>query len=127
MLRRSSQGVRAAAVALLCCAACNGDDVTEIDPRCPLVALPLAGTANAPSVVDVVLEVQSTTIAIAMTATDPQGGANLRNVLQTVSVYGGTRCQGPLVVLRDDLVDSGVEETFGTVVVAAQNQALYDA
>ena len=76
---------------------------------------------------DVGLEVQSSGIVVVATATDAQGSANLDSVLQTVGVYPNASCEGTPIPIQDDLVGSGVEETFGTVVEASVNPALYNA
>lgn len=89
--------------------------------------LPLHGAAAGPVVVDVALEVQSTRIVAVATVTDPQGSENLRDVLQSLSVFQDARCQGAPITVRDDVSGSGVEETFGTAVDAAANPSLHGA
>jgi hypothetical protein len=106
-------------------AACG--DEPPAPPLCGTVALPLSASAAAPVVVDVGLEVQSTGIVAVATATDPQGDANLTNVQQTIGVFPDANCAGAAITIQDDLVASGVEETFGTVVDASARVALYNA
>jgi hypothetical protein len=103
-----------------------GEDPTEPNP-CATAPLPLHGTTAGPVVVDVGLEVQSSGIVVVATATDPQGTANLDTPLQSVGVFPDLRCEGVPIVILDDLVGSGIEETFGTVVESAVNPALYNA
>jgi len=68
---------------------------------------------------------QGTGIVVFATATDPQGSADLRDVLQSVGVFPDERCEGAPIVIQDDLVGSGIEETFGTAVEASSKQSLY--
>ena len=104
-----------------------GNDPPAPSALCGTVALPLAGVPAGPVVVEVGLEVQSTGIVAVATATDPQGSANLDNVLQVIGVFPDANCAGAPLTIEDDLVGSGVEETFGTVVDATTRRALYDA
>jgi hypothetical protein len=113
-------------------AACNKDEVTKPDPNnsidtCGTVAMPLSGSADAPSVTDVGLEVQASGIVIVATVTDPQGSPNLLGVNQSIGIFPDDACGGTAIVLVDDIAYSGVEETFGTVVDASANPALYNA
>jgi hypothetical protein len=118
--------VNAWAAVMVFVAACGSDGVMPNDDRCATVALPLSGGANGPTVTEVVLEVQSSVVTLALTATDPQGSDNLRAVTQTARIFTNLRCEGSPIVLTDDIAYSGLEETFGTVVEAAQNRMLYD-
>jgi hypothetical protein len=102
------------------------DDSTSLD-FCQLSALPLRGNADGPTVTAVGLEIQSTEIVLVATATDPQGSANLRDIPQSIGVFPDNRCEGAPLRLEDDLAESGVEETFGTVVTSTGNAALYQA
>ncbi|HEX6134421.1 MAG TPA: hypothetical protein VFZ24_10670 [Longimicrobiales bacterium] len=107
--------------------ACGEDPVIIVD-RCEAVALPLSGSADAPVVTDVGLEVQTGIIVALATATDPQGSANLSNVIQRLGVFPDPpSCRESPLILQDDLAGSGVEESFGTVVDAAANPALFNA
>jgi hypothetical protein len=106
-------------------AACGGDGVQPEDDRCNLQSLPLSGADDGPVLVDVGLEIQAGEgVIIVATATDPQGSENLRDVLQSVGVYPDEGCRGTPRTLLDDLVGSGVEETFGTAVDADTDAAL---
>jgi hypothetical protein len=102
-----------------------GDSTIDSSSECETVALPLAGTANAPTVTDVGLEIQIDAVVLVATAVDPQGDANVQNVPQTIGVFPDDRCAGAPMVLQDDLAYSGVEETFGTVVSSTDNPTLY--
>lgn len=105
-----------------------GDDPTGVVDQCMLESLPLQGTAESPIVTSVVLEAQEGTgIVVHATASDPQGDADLEDVVQTVRVFRNTVCDGTPIAIQDDLVGSGVEESFGTVVDAATEPALYQA
>jgi hypothetical protein len=108
----------------LALSACDG--TTEPD-GCTTSALPLAGEAGAPIVVEVGLEVQTEGIVVVATATDPQGTEDLADVEQSIGVFPDARCTGTPIVLTDDLAGSGVEESFGMAVDAASNPALYAA
>jgi hypothetical protein len=103
---------------------CNGDP-EAIDDRCMASMLPLTGLAAGPTVTDVGLEVQLSGIVVVATASDPQGSANLDDVVQSIGVFPDAECTGEAIVIQDDLVGSGVEETFGTVVDAAADPQLY--
>lgn len=108
--------------------ACGDDPAGPAADRCQTVALPLTGVAAGPTVVDVGLEIQpGVGVVIVATATDPQGDENLRDVLQSVGVFPDENCEGSPLTLRDDLVGSGIEETFGTAVDATDRPALFAA
>jgi len=109
------------AVALLVAsAACSSDDPTTVEEdACEIESLPFAGSADAPMIIDVGLEIQGSGIVPVATATDPQGDENVRDVLQSFGVYPDVRCEGVPITLRDDLVGVGIEETFGTAVPAS--------
>lgn len=104
--------------------ACEGEP-TGPENICNAVALPLSGSATAPSIVAIGLEVQASGIIVVATATDPQGTDNLLDVLQSVGVFPDAGCNGTPIVVRDNLSGSGVEETFGTAVDATVDAALY--
>ena len=124
MRRRVMVGTMALAWGLVGC----GDDPSEPEEGCVLEPLPFNAQADGPTVTDVALEDQGgERIVLHVTATDPQGSADLVDVDQTVGVFPDARCEGAPVTLRDDLVGSGVEETFGTVVEAATDPALHAA
>jgi hypothetical protein len=111
-------------LALLSC----GDDTTDpLDgDLCQVVDLPLSGEQNAPVITDVALEAQSGDgIVVLVTAADPQGSPNLRDVLQIVRVFQDDRCNGSPIVVQDDLASSGVQESFG-VAVPSSNQSLFN-
>jgi hypothetical protein len=114
------------ALSLLVTVGC-GDDSPAPDDLCDTVPLPLAATAAGPVIVDAGLEVQSSGIVAVATATDPQGSANLTDVLQTIEVFPDEHCAGTPIPVQDDLVGSGIEETFGTVVDISVNPPLYNA
>jgi hypothetical protein len=118
-----------ACVLFACLAVVVSCDSGTTDPGddCDTVGLPLSGSAAAPTVVSVLLEVQPSGIVLLATATDPQGTDNLLGVDQQISVFPNVRCTGTPIVVRDDLAGSGVEESFGTVVGATANPALYNA
>lgn len=114
------------AIMLAVAAACDGT-TTETRNDCDTVPLPVSGSAAAPEVVAVGLEVQPSGIVAVATATDPQGTANLLDVIQSVGVFPDPACLGMPIVIQDDLAGSGVEETFGTVVDAVISPTLYNA
>lgn len=93
-----------------------------------LDSLPLGGEANAPMVTAVALEDQGgQRIVVHVTATDPQGDADLIDVNQTVGVFRNDRCEGTPILLQDDLAGSGIEESFGTAVDTTTDADLYAA
>lgn len=105
-----------------------GDEATPTAADCVLDPLPLEGQAGAPTITDVGLEDQGGEfIVLHVTATDPQGSADLIDVNQTVGVFRNDRCEGTPISLQDDLAGSGTEETFGTVVDVATDPDLYSA
>ena len=120
MLRRTM--VIALSTLLVAC----DDGPTSLD-FCQLSTLPLRAGPNGPTITDVGLEVQTTDIVLVATATDPQGSENLRDIPQSIGVFTDSRCQSALIVLEDDLAESGVEETFGTVVTSSSNATLFQA
>lgn len=99
------------------------DDPAAPESRCNVAALPLGGAAAAPTIVAVSLEVQPSGIVVLVTATDPQGSANLENVTQSVGVFQDRACRTTPIVIQDDLAGSGLEESFGTIV--PQTSPLY--
>ena len=107
---------------------CSDDSAAPAgDDSCRAEDLPLSGEQNAPVITDVALEAQTNAgIVVLVTAADPQGSDNLRDVLQIVKVFQDQRCDGSPIVLQDDLAYSGVEESFGTA-VPSSNQPLFDA
>lgn len=118
-----------AVAALLAASACAAESTAPTpkpsSDHCQYVTTPFAGSANAPRITSVVLEVQSSVIVAAATATDPQGTANVRDVQQSFSVYRNAGCDGTPILLRDDLAESGQEETFGTAVDKSLDPVLY--
>lgn len=124
MTSRQTRRLLALAALPLVLAACGDDPAgsTSCDP----VMLPFSGGTNAPRVTHVGLEVQESGIVLVATATDPQGTANLLTVQQSMGVYRDAECRTTPIMLEDDLSESGVEETFGTAVDAAQNATLYN-
>jgi hypothetical protein len=118
-------------ILVLFLAAGCGDDAGPTDGAgdgsCQIVDLPVRGDRDAPMVTDVALEVQETDgIVVLATATDPQGDANLEDIPQIIRVFQDARCESSPIVLVDDLVGSGVEESFGTA-VPVSNGSLYSA
>jgi hypothetical protein len=100
--------------------ACDDEITPPVEDLCHTVALPLTGPPAGPTITDVAIEAQTGDgIVVLATATDPQGGDNLRDVLQTIGVFPDERCEGDPIVLQDDLVDSGVEESFGIAASAS--------
>ena len=108
-------------------AVCGGADGPEVvESMCELRSLPFSGSADAPQLTDVGLEIQPSGIVPVATATDPQGFANVDGVVQIVGVYPDDRCVGPPVEVQDDLAGLGLEETFGTA-VPSSDTAVYGA
>jgi hypothetical protein len=96
------------------------------DGACDIVELPVQGSSNAPLVTDVALEVQDGGgIVLHATASDPQGDDDLQDIPQIIRVFQDPLCETSPIVLQDDLVGSGVEETFGTAV--ERGTSLYHA
>ncbi|HEX2165738.1 MAG TPA: hypothetical protein VHG09_00750 [Longimicrobiales bacterium] len=108
-------------------AACGDDEATAPAARCQTVSLPVSGSAAAPVITDVGLEVQPSGIVVVATVTDPQGTSNLLGVEQSIGVFSDALCGGSPIDVRDDIAESGIEETFGTVVDAAVNPDLHGA
>lgn len=117
---------RRALLSLLVICGCAGDSTGPVD-RCDARPLPFRGAAAAPAIVDAALEVQTHGVVVLITATDPQGSENLRDVPQSVGVFRDRRCEGARIVLQDDIAISGEEESFGTAVNAETDPALYAA
>jgi len=104
----------------------NGVPNQCYDGGCQTSTLPLVGGADAPSLLAVKLECQDHAVVVLATADDPQGGANLHTVLQTIGVYPDKDCLGAALTVQDNFVDVGVEESFGDAVVRMNNPTLYD-
>lgn len=124
MRTNSSIATILALLSMVASAGCGDSGPDSADP-CEVATLPLDGTGDGPVIVDVGLEVQPTGIVVVATATDPEGSPNLFNVTQTIGVFPDTECEGSEIIIQDDLVGSGVEETFGTAVDAAVDVTLY--
>jgi len=102
------------------------DNAGTAGDSCHAVDLPLSGEQNAPVITDMALEAQDGDgIVVLVTAADPQGSENLRDVLQIVRVFQDQQCDGSPIVLQDDVAYSGVQESFG-IAVPASNQALFN-
>ncbi len=86
-----------------------------LDTNCNLEQLPLSGEAGAPTLTVAVLECQGAYINLLATAVDPQGDADLQNIQQTIGVFLEPDCKSLPKELVDNLVGSGVEESFGIV------------
>jgi hypothetical protein len=101
---------------------CGSDNAGPTgDDSCHAEDLPLSGEQNAPVITDVALETETGEgIVVLVTAADPQGSENLRDVLQIVRVFQDERCAGSPIVLQDDLAYSGVQESFGVAVPSSQ-------
>jgi len=105
--------------------ACGDTTSVKID-SCNVVPLPLTGNTNGPRIADVALDVQTSGIVVLATATDPQGDADLHDVLQKIGVFPDPECRGAPLIVTDDILD-GLEESFDFVVTPTSNKALYDA
>ena len=115
-------------VLALALASCGGGTEPVEQDLCKIQPLPLSGDAAGPTVTDVGLELQGgVRVVLFATATDPQGTDNLYPVQQSIGVFPDKECRGSPIVLQDDISGSGEEETFGTVLTAADSPALYAA
>jgi hypothetical protein len=104
---------------------CGDQASTDPVDVCQTVALPLAGSQGGPTVTDVALDPQvGEGVVVLATATDPDGTDNMLTVLQTIGVFPDAVCEGPPIVLQDDLACSGCEESFG-IAVSPANQSLF--
>jgi hypothetical protein len=101
---------------------CGGDSSGPVgQDSCQAEELPLSGEQNAPVITDVALETQTGDgVVVLVTAADPQGSENLRDVLQIVRVFQDQGCDSSPIVLQDDLAYSGVQESFGVAVPSSQ-------
>lgn len=89
-----------------------GDSSSNPTDDCNAETLPLSAATAGPTIVDIHLEVQPSGIVILATATDPQGTANLLNIVQSVGIFPDRRCEGSPIMRTDDLSGSGVEESL---------------
>ena len=110
---------------------CGDDPVTNNQTPCYAGGcttrdLPLVDGPDAPSLIDMKLECQPQSVVVLATATDPQGSANLQDVMQTIGVYTDRSCSGTPLTVQDDFVGVDVEESFGDAFRRADNPALYD-
>ncbi len=94
--------------------ACDGVAPASADD-CALDDLPLSAGGAAPVLTEVALECQDGAVVVHATVEDPQGSANLSNVVQTLAVFRGGGCNSAADAITDDVAESGTEETFGTV------------
>jgi hypothetical protein len=116
-------------------AACDDDTVTDqgtgnpidcYEGGCVTDDLPFSQSADAPTLTEIKLECQSGSIVVLATVTDPQGTPNLLGITQTIGVFPDKDCGDAAIEVEDDLAGSGLEESFGDVVLVTENQALYD-
>lgn len=109
-------------------AACGGGTDPAEEDLCMIQSLPFSGGPDAPAVTDIGLELQPTEGAVVVaTVSDAQGGSNLEDVIQSVGVFPDARCEGTPLVVHDDFIDVGVEETFGTAVDIDEHPDIYSA
>ena len=104
----------------------NGTAANCYAGGCQTRDLPLTDSADAPTLLEVKLECQPSSVVVLATATDPQGSANLQDVQQTIGVYPDENCVGTPLTVQDDFVGADIEESFGDVLTRAGNPALYD-
>ena len=109
-------------------AACGDGTGPSEEDLCMVQSLPFSGGPDAPTVTDIGLELQPTEgVVVVATVSDAQGGNNLKDVIQSVGVFPDARCEGAPLVVHDDFVDVGVEETFGTAVSIEERPDVYAA
>jgi hypothetical protein len=121
-------------LALAVLPACDGDTATNQDNQqpnecyegsCTTNDLPFSQSADAPTLVDIKLECQPNSIVVLATVTDAQGTPNLLQINQTIGVFPDKDCQETSFEVEDDLAGSGLEESFGDVVLTVENPDLY--
>ena len=106
---------------------CTAGDPTapQVD-MCNASALPLAGDIAGPTVTDVRLQFEGSFIVAHAIATDPDGTDDLVNVLQQITVFQDDRCTGGFIILRETLMASGMDQSFGIAVTFNEDQSLYN-
>jgi len=125
----SCRCLRATIIASLAIFAACGNDTTQpptdLYRNCVLEPLPLTGTAGAPVLTSAALECQGRFINLLATAVDPQGDADLQNVVQRIRVFEEPDCNSISREVTDDFVGSGVEESFGIVFEQGMDPAVF--
>jgi hypothetical protein len=120
---------------MLALVACDDDTVTDqgngnptdcYEGGCVTNDLPFSQSPDGPTLTEIKLECQSTSIVVLATVTDPQGTPNLLGIIQTIGMFPDKDCAETALELEDDLAGSGLEESFGDVVLVSENQVLYD-
>lgn len=118
-------------LALAVLPACGRDTATNqqrnacYEGSCTTNDLPFGQSADAPTLVEIKLECQPKSIVVLATVTDAQGTDNLLQINQTIGVFPDKDCRETSIVVEDDLAGSGLEESFGDVILASENPDLY--
>ena len=112
-------------------AACSSDpepgSTANTEISCEVASLPLASNADGPTVERLTLLCETGgQLVPELVIVDPQGDADLQDVVQTLGVYAAKDCAGDVFEIEDDVSESGQPEWFGTVVDRADEPALYD-
>jgi hypothetical protein len=107
------------------CTASDSAGPSQVD-MCNATTLPLSGAVDGPTVTDVRLQFEGSFIVVHAIASDPQGTDDLLNVTQQISVFQDKQCAGSFLTLRESLMGSGVNQSFGTVVTFGEDQSLYN-
>lgn len=119
--------MRTTALALvlpLLLAAC-GDEIER--SACKTTSLPLQGIETAPKLTSVRLECQEGKfLNLHATAIDGQGHTDLMNVQQSFELFDSPSCTAARWSVNDDFVTSGIEESFGSVLIRSRDPDLFD-
>jgi len=87
--------------------------------------LPLGAGGDAPTVVDVRLDCDSSDLVLNLTVEDPQGIADIYPVDQIARVYTSSDCSGSPIELIEDIAVLGDEESFDVAISQVDDPALY--
>jgi hypothetical protein len=93
---------------------------------CDAMSFPIMGNVEGPVVTDVSIELVGSDAILRATATDPQDSPNLAGVGQSIGVFQDRLCSTETVVIQQ-IVESGVQKTFGPVATVQDNPPLYTA
>jgi hypothetical protein len=110
------------AIGVVLLAGCGSGSAIDAT-ACGLRELPLRAGADAPVVERATLECQGSNVVALAVVSDPQGSADLSNVPQRLTVFLDRKCSAAAAPLVDDVVGSGVEESFGPALTGAEHAA----
>jgi hypothetical protein len=108
---------------------CGGESemngVTPAAASCQAASLPLAGSAEAPSLSELFLDCTAEAVEAVAVVTDSSGSGDLGNVPQILRVHRSKACDAGVLEIADDVAASDEVEAFGIVFEKGELPTLY--